>query len=162
MLHGSSDRASTPVSWLRRADRSSISSFHLADLGRKVNQRTNTNLSASHISSIGVLSGPKGDEPRLIVVARASTAQAMRASLLASAIASMLRARDAIKFGRCALSEGRAEQVSPANRLYVVGAWLDDVSVSRRSRLTAPNGSPGCGIARDRMKAERWTNSSKS
>jgi len=28
-----------PVSWLRRADRSSISSFHLADLGRKVVQR---------------------------------------------------------------------------------------------------------------------------
>ena len=29
-----------PVSWLRRADRSSISSFHLADLGRKLVERT--------------------------------------------------------------------------------------------------------------------------
>jgi hypothetical protein len=40
VYNGAGVRLRILVSWLRRADRSSISSFHLADLGRKVVQRS--------------------------------------------------------------------------------------------------------------------------
>src|SRR5690349_21897799 len=54
-----------PVSWLRRADRSSISSFHLADLGRKAVDTKLLSLRSDILTSAGSREAIPSEPPSL-------------------------------------------------------------------------------------------------